>query len=254
MRIREVDLTIRSNAMVRFEIPPKSIAMIKIAGLLLLLAPIALYSQQPTMQSTPETKKKPEHHSIGLGIKAGFNFANITHASAINSSSRAGYHFGLFMAPHSKGILGSRTELVYSRHGYDYKTDTVNGAVNLDYIMLTQMMAFHITRYFDIHLGGYTAYLLNAKADTTSKAYASYLPAGTSSILSYYQRLDYGFGVGAEIHPVAGLIIGARYQLSFSNLFKMPTFDSSGSAPPPSYTPKFNPKNNVVMISIGYRF
>jgi len=192
--------------------------MIKIAGFLLLLAPIALYSQQPTMQPTPETKKKPEHHSIGLGIKAGYNFANVTHASSINGSARAGYHFGLFLAPGSKGILGSRT------------------------------------KYFDIHLGGYTAYLLNAKADTTSKAYASYLPAGYSSMLSYYQRLDYGFGVGVEIHPVAGLIIGARYQLSFANLYKTPTFDSSGSAPPPSFTPSFNLKNNVVMISVGYRF
>jgi hypothetical protein len=120
--------------------------------------------------------------------------------------------------------------------------------------MLTQMMAFHITKYFDIHLGGYTAYLLNAKADTTEKAYASYLPASYSPILSYYQRLDYGFGVGVEIHPVGGLIIGARYQLSFANLFKTPTFDSSASAPPPSFTPKLNPKNNVVMISVGYRF
>ena len=53
---------------------------------------------------------------------------------------------------------------------------------------------------------------------------------------------------------VAGLIIGARYQLSFSNLYKTPTFDNSGSAPPPSFSPSFNLKNNVVMISVGYRF
>jgi opacity protein-like surface antigen len=223
--------------------------------LLLLLAPLAIYSQQPTMQPTPETKKKPaEHHSIGIGIKAGFNFANVTNASAINGSSRAGYHFGLFLAPSSKGFLGSRTELVYSRHGYNYKTDTVNGAVNLDYIMLTQMMAFHITRYFDLHLGGYSAYLLSAKSDTTAKALAGTPYASYASMLSFYNRFDYGFGVGAEIHPVAGLIIGVRYQLSFANLYKTPTIDSTGSAPPPSVAPNFNLKNNVVMISIGYRF
>ncbi|HXB90677.1 MAG TPA: outer membrane beta-barrel protein, partial [Puia sp.] len=122
--------------------------------LLVMFIPIALYSQQPTMQQTPETKKKPEHHSIGIGIKAGYNFANVTNASSINASSRAGYHFGLFLAPESKSILGSRTELVYSRHGFDYKTDTVNGSVNLDYIMLTQMMAIHITKYFELQFGG----------------------------------------------------------------------------------------------------
>jgi len=228
--------------------------MKRIAAFLLLLAPLALFSQQPTTQPTPENKKKPaEHHSIGIGIKAGFNFANVTNAAAINGSSRAGYHFGLFLAPSSKGFLGSRTELLYSRHGYDYKTDTVNGAVNLDYIMLTQMMAFHITKYFELHLGGYSAYLLNAKADTMQKALAGTPYASYSSILSFYNRFDYGFGVGAEVHPVAGLLIGVRYQLSFSNLFKTPAIDSTG-APSSSFKPSVNPKNNVVMISVGYRF
>src|SRR5258708_4191478 len=109
--------------------------MQKIFGLLLLVIPFALCAQQPTMQPSqqaPEKTKKPEHHSIGIGIKAGFNFANVTNASSINSSSRAGYHFGIFLAPPSKSILGSRTELIYSRHGYNYKNDSINGSVNLD--------------------------------------------------------------------------------------------------------------------------
>jgi opacity protein-like surface antigen len=220
--------------------------------LLVMFIPIALYSQQPTMQQTPETKKKPEHRSIGIGIKAGFNFANVTNASSVNASSRAGYHFGLFLAPESKSILGSRTELVYSRHGYNYKTDTVNGSVNLDYIMLTQMMAIHITKYFELQFGGYTAYLLSAKNDTMQNALAGTPYASYGSLLSYTNRFDYGFGVGAEVHPVAGLLIGVRYQLSFSNLYKMPSFTDTGM--PPSATPSFNLKNNAVLVSVGYRF
>jgi opacity protein-like surface antigen len=228
--------------------------MKKYSLFLLLLAPLAIYSQQPTMQPTTESKKKPEeHHSIGIGVKAGFNFANVTNASEVNGSSRAGYHFGIFIAPSSKSILGSRTELLYSRHGFNYTTDTVNGAVNLDYIMLTQMMAIHITKYFELHVGGYSAYLLSAKADTTAKALAGTPYAGYSSILSFSNRFDYGFGAGAEIHPVAGLLIGVRYQLSFSNLFKTPDFSSMG-APPATFSPSVNLKNNVVMLSVGYRF
>jgi hypothetical protein len=221
--------------------------------LLVMFIPIALYSQQPTMQQTPETKKKPEHHSIGIGIKAGYNFANVTNASSINASSRAGYHFGLFLAPESKSILGSRTELVYSRHGFDYKTDTVNGSVNLDYIMLTQMMAIHITKYFELQFGGYTAYLLSVKNDTMQNALAGTPYASYGSTLSFYNRFDYGFGVGAEVHPVAGLIIGVRYQLSFANLYKTPSFTSTGM--PQSFTPpSVDLKNNAVLISVGYRF
>lgn len=204
-------------------------------------------------QPAPEGKKKPtEHHSIGIGIKAGFNFADVTNASSINGSSRAGYHFGIFLAPDSKSILGSRTELLYSRHGYNYKTDSVNGSVNLDYIMLTQMMAIHITKYFELHLGGYTAYLLSVKQDTMKNALAGTPYASYGSLLSFYNRFDYGFGVGAEVHPVAGLLIGVRYQLSFSNLYKTTGIDTTGA--PPSFAPKLNLKNNVVMISVGYRF
>lgn len=223
--------------------------------LLLIILPTTLYSQQPaTQQPPPEPPKKTEHHSIGIGIKAGFNFANVTNASAINGSSRAGYHFGLFLAPHSKGVLGSRTELIYSKSGYNYATDTINGGVNLDYIMLTQMVAIHITKYFDIHLGGYTAYLLHVKNDTTQKLNIPNYPQ-VNALMDYFKRWDYGFGGGIEIHPVAGLIIGARYQLSFSNLYKIPDMSNTNNTPPPSsFSPSFNLKNNVVLISIGYRF
>ena len=40
-----------------------------------------------------------------IGIKAGLNFANVTNASDINSSSETGFHGGIFLAPASKNIL-----------------------------------------------------------------------------------------------------------------------------------------------------
>jgi opacity protein-like surface antigen len=229
--------------------------MKNIAFLILAFVPFAVYSQQPSMQPSqqaPEHKKKPEHHSIGIGIKFGLNFANVSNASSINSSTRAGFHAGVFLAPSSKGVLGSRTELVYSKHGYNYKTDTSNGSVNLDYIMFTQMMAFHITKYVDIHFGGYTAYLLNVKTDSTQQsAINPYGMAGGSSVLSLYNRLDYGIGAGVEIHPFMGMIIGVRYQYSFSSLYK--SFGTVSMTP--SYAPpSVNLKNNVILISVGYRF
>jgi hypothetical protein len=228
--------------------------MKNITFLILAFVPFAVFSQQPTMQPSQQTKekpKKPEHHSIGIGIKAGFNFADVTNASSINSSTRAGFHVGLFLAPSSQGIIGSRTELIYSQHGYNYMTDTSNGSVNLDYIMLTQMMAIHITKYFDIHFGGYTAFLLNVKADTTQKIPAIPGYGSSSSLLSLYNRLDYGLGLGAEIHPYMGIIIGARYQYSFNNLYK--SF-GAGSTSPNFAPPAVNLKNNVILISVGYRF
>jgi Outer membrane protein beta-barrel domain len=237
--------------------------MKRFAGLLLLLFPLFLFSQQyPTPRDSSHSQKKP-HRSIGIGVKAGFNFSNVTNASQINAGSRTGYHVGVFLAPESHNILGSRTELIYSRHGYNYGHDSTAGSgatpgsVDLDYIMLAQYLAIHITKYFQIQLGGETSYLLHAKVDSNTSQLAAGNPQA-ASILSYYNRFQAGYGGGVEIHPIGGLVIGAHYTISLTNLYNTSSYTSGGSnSPPPSFIPgigSINPKNNLVQVYIGYRF
>ncbi len=180
-----------------------------------------------------------------VGIKAGLNFANVTKASSINSSSHSGFNAGIFLAPPSKSILSSRTELLFSRQGYDYKTSTNTGKVSLDYIMLPQSMSINITKYVSLMLGAQMAYLINAKADTTTSS-------GTSNpyenIMNFYNRFDYGFGVGAEVHPYKGLLIGAKYNISLAKLYK-----DAQSGQMPSFS-SIDAKNNLVQIFAGWRF
>ena len=185
-----------------------------------------------------------------IGIKAGLNFANVTKASSINNSSKTGFHAGIFFAPGGGGIIGSRTELIFSRQGYDYKTSTNTGNVNLDYIMMPQYMSINITKYFSIMFGGQMAYLLNAKADSTADS-GSGNPYG--GIMNLYNRLDYGYGGGIEIHPVSGLIIGGRVNISLSKLYD-PSAYTSSTGTPNDFVPKINVKNNVFQIFAGWRF
>jgi Outer membrane protein beta-barrel domain len=206
--------------------------MRKCVILLFLFVPVFVYSQ--------------------FGVKAGLNFANVTNASAINSKSQTGFHAGVFLSPSSKSILGSRTELLFSRQGYDYTSGTTTGNVKLDYILLAQMMAINITKYVQIQLGGQTAFMISAKADSSKPATGN---ATANNILSFYNRFDYGFGAGVEIHPVGGLAIGARYTISLSKLYKQP--DANSAATYPSFIPTSNDinlKNNVVMIFVGWKF
>ena len=221
--------------------------MKRIPAFLLLLLPVSIFCQQNNDQDKSQKKDKPPHHSIGIGLKAGLNFANVTNASSINSSSHTGFHAGVFLAPESKSILGSRTELLFSRQGYNYGTGDNNGTVKLDYLMLTQMMAINITKFVQIQFGAHTAFLLNAKADSSSQVSTGNPSA--DKMLSYYNRFDYGFGGGVEIHPVLGLIIGARYTMSLSQLYK-----DALSGTNPSFAPSIDLKNNVVQIFTGYRF
>ncbi len=184
-----------------------------------------------------------------IGLKTGLNFANVSGASSINSSSRSGFIAGIFLAPKSTGILGFRTELIYSKQGYNYKSNTNTGHVDLDYILLPQLTTISITKYFQLQLGAQMAFLINAKADSTSGTSSSgYGSAG--KLLSFYNKFDYGLAGGVEIHPYKGILIGARYNISLGNLYN--TTDTTGTNP--SFIPKVNAKNNVVNIFIGWRF
>lgn len=182
-----------------------------------------------------------------IGIKGGINFANITKVSSINNTSRSGFHVGAFISPLSRGLFGSRTELIYSRQGYDYKTNTNTGNVNLDYLTLPQYMTINLTRLFQVQVGGQISYLLNAKVDSTGGS-----GSGTvNTLMDYYNRLDFGFGGGIEIHPKKGLLLGARMNISLADLYKDA---ASGSPSSPSFIPQQAVKNNLFQVFLGYHF
>jgi len=184
-----------------------------------------------------------------LGIKAGFNFANVTNAASINSNNRTGYHFGLLVAPQLQSLLSSRTELIFSRQGYDYRTNTNTGNVNLDYLMLPQYLSINLPPLFSIHVGGHLSYLLNAKVDHNDTG------GGTGitydDVLDVFNRFDFGLGGGVELHPPGGLLIGARVNYSLSKLYDPDSYSSGNS---PVFIPKDDAKNNVFQIYAGWRF
>jgi len=179
---------------------------------------------------------------FAIGVKAGLNFSNISNASAINASSQTGFHAGGFLG--FGKLIGSRTELLYSRQGYNYASDSTKGSVKHEYIDLAQFFTINITKYVQIQLGMQMGYLLHAKVDSSQ----STGNATADNILKYYNRFDYAYGGGLEIHPIAGLLIGARYMVSLSDLYNTSNFSGG------SYSPGINFKNNLVQIFIGYKF
>jgi hypothetical protein len=222
---------------------------------LLILSPVCAFCQQDTatVNTTKQKTEQKPHHSIGFGIKAGLNFTNITSASDISNSSETGYQVGLFLDPSSNSILGSRTELLYSHQAYSFATGTTTGTNYLDYIMLAQLMAINITHFFQIQIGTQIGYLLSAKSDS-NKVTTGYAPADEA--INYYNRLDFGFSGGVEVRPFMGIIVGARYNFSVTDLYKLPSTNSS-SQTPPSFLPStsnLNFKNNLIQVYVGYRF
>lgn len=182
---------------------------------------------------------------LGIGLKAGLNFANVTGASSINASNAVGFLVGAFFAPPTNGVLGSRTEFIFSREGYDYSTNSAAGSVRLNYIMLPQLLCINITKFVQIQAGAEIAYLLSATADTASGN-------SVAAALSYFNRFDYGLAGGLEIHPFKGIMINARYTYSLGNLYQDVSENPVGTQP--SFIPKIDAKKNVIQLSAGYIF
>lgn len=184
-----------------------------------------------------------------FGLKAGLNFANVTNVSSINNSSSTGFNIGVFFGTSNKKVIGSKTELVFSRQGYNYKTQTNTGKVDLDYIMLPTYLCINISKYFQIQVGMQFGYLLNAKADSSSNPLSGTSYAG---VMDFYNRFDYSLGGGVEVHPFKGLLVGARLNVSMNNLYKDPGSYSSGEQP--SFVPDINVKNNLFQLYLGWAF
>ena len=195
-----------------------------------------------------------------LGIKAGLNFTNVTNVASVNNQSSSGFNVGIFYTTPYTRVIGSKTELVFSRQGYNYETGSVTGKANLDYIMLPTYMCINITKYFQIQLGMQFGYLMNANVDSASKNNAG-LPGSVSNALSYYNRFTYSVGGGVEVHPFKGMLVGARLNVGLNNLYKMPDITTMTNmanmttmTTQPSFVPDVNIKSNLLQIYLGWKF
>jgi hypothetical protein len=184
-----------------------------------------------------------------FGFRAGVNIHSMNGLKSFDGiiKNQTGFVAGGFYALPSKGI-GYRTEFIFSRQGYQYQNSAQAGTVMYDYILLPQLATLNISRFFQLHAGGQVAILLNSKVD--SSANPSSQP-DLSGQKNYFNRLNYGAAAGLEIKPVAGLLIGARYNLFFKLLTNL-----SENEMPPAYLPDYrgNLKNGLMQLYIGCQF
>lgn len=189
--------------------------------------------------------QKPKRTAFTL--KGGLNFSNISNIDAVNGDNESGFMLGAAINKVKKGIIGYKSELIFSRQGYDFSTGTSTGTVQMDYLILPQLMTINVTRFVQFQLGGQLLFLLNAKSDSvSSRPNISTL----GSTASYFNKLNYGFAGGVEIKPIGGFFLGAR-----ANFYLAPMNKSSDSSWPPFF-PKDGSslKQNLLQLYAGYTF
>ena len=183
---------------------------------------------------------------MGFGVIAGANFADVTGTASIKRSNSSGFMVGAFIAPPSRGIMSMRTEFLFSRQGYDYATNTNTGSVELNYVMMPSLMGIRLGKFALIQAGLQTAFLLNAKADTSNQTGNGQVNA----MMDMMNRFNYGIGAGLQIYPFKGIILGARYNVALNQTYK--EFDPNAAAP--AFIPDVDTKHNLVQFFLGYKF
>jgi Outer membrane protein beta-barrel domain len=163
------------------------------------------FSQQ--QEASGETGLTPK-----FGIKGGLNLSNLYINDVQDENVKLGGHFGVFAKlPIATGV-SIMPELLYSNKGTKATyNNSFQGSgeyrFNLNYIELPLSFVFNIVKNFNVHAGGYAAYLTSANV---KNLHDGNIDGVTDLNAENFNRADFGLlgGIGLDIDNVT---IGARY-------------------------------------------
>jgi len=183
------------------------------AALLAVVVSASAQEQQTSSDNGLKTK---------LGIKGGLNLTTLYSSDVSTSHMKAGFNAGIFAKfPITRGF-SLQPELLYTLKG---AKSTYNNFIqgsgeyrfNLGYIELPLLAVVNITPAFNIHAGGYAAYLTNANVKNVNNN--GDIQGATDLNADNFNRWDYGLAGGAGF-DIENFTIGARYNYGLSHIGK----------------------------------
>ncbi len=191
--------------------------------------------------------------SFSYGVKAGVNFAKETKMDDMvlpigddeyldmgDTKMRTGFHVGVVGEYTFNDFIGLQAELLYSQMGAKWKTTYEGFDVKLtdkaDYLTLPVMAKLYLYEGLSLEVGPQFGYMLSGKMATDVD--------GETDDNSYYDeddlnKFDVSAALGLSYRFAFGLDVSARYNLGFTDTKKI-----VGE----------KVKNNVIAVSVGYRF
>lgn len=170
---------------------------------------------------------------VGIGIKAGPNFARLDANSSLasNYSNRTGWHAGAFVLFRGERI-GFQPEVIFSQQGskFDY-SGTPDLESNFSYVNIPLIVKLYTIAGINLQVGPQIGFLTKAEWES---------PTGTEDIKNDLKSTDISLGLGVGWDLPFGLSLDARYNLGLN--------DNASSGAPVS-----DLKNQVIQISAGYK-
>ena len=138
---------------------------------------------------------------VGVGIKAGANFAN-QDVTDIDISSATDFHFGAYLNLNLSDKFGITPEVLYSAYASNW--DKVK--VDFDYIAIPVMLRFKPIPLLSLEAGPQFSFLTKANVEDIG------------DVKDQLKNNDFGLAFGAGLHLPLGLNAGVRYVLGFTDI------------------------------------
>ncbi len=189
-----------------------------------------------------------QEEAIRFGAKAGVNFASISGDETDDFKGKTGFHIGAVLEIPLSEKFAFQPELIYStqgtkndysEEGYEFSTN-IESTAKLNYLNIPLMAKVYVTQGFSIQAGPQIGFLLSAKeeAETTSQD----ITISAEQDLEDTNGIDLGVNFGLGYQLDMGLFFDGRYNIGTSNIWK--TVNGVD----------FKQKNNVIQLSVGYKF
>jgi hypothetical protein len=157
-----------------------------------------------------------------FGIKGGLNLTNLYVDNSNDEHIKAGFNAGVFAKiPITKGF-SIQPELLYSVKGAkETYSNFIQGdgeyRFNLGYVELPVLAVVNLAPNFNLHLGGYAAYLTNANVKNVDDNGS--IDGATDLNTDKFKRWDFGL-VGGLGFDIQNFTIGARYNYGLTGIGK----------------------------------
>lgn len=143
---------------------------------------------------------------IGIGVKAGANFANFDIENAeISPDAVTNFHFGGYLNLNLSDKFGITPEVLFSSQGSEFGSEKLD----MTYLAIPVMLKYKPVKFLFIEAGPQFSFLTKAEISSGEE---------TEDIKDQFKSNDFGLGVGAGVNLPLGFNVGARYLLGFANI------------------------------------
>lgn len=210
-------------------------SLLKILCTSLVLISSSLQAQEFEESQIPDSSDV-KITKIGIGIKAGLNFATVSQGNLKKApDARSGFYIGIiYELPIIDDVFSVQPEILYSQQGfekkYTYLGERHTSSYKVDYINIPIVARYYVVRGFSLEVGPQFSYKLNEninKEETDTEFTDS----------NEINDFDFGIIAGLTFQFESGFFVSGRYNRSFTEIIK-----------------ESKAKNTVIQLGIGYKF